>query len=151
MDLLDSEDSDGTSGEEVQEPRGENGSDGVPGPTQHDRAVRVPRLSGDCIGDDATKVHQKATRYIALQSGGTGSNWQHWGHFWATGLQELGGDVGAIAEAHIYTEAAHHCGRIRQPVGRCMDGVREQAVLGLVTTPGVMPDAILSRGGLHRV
>ena len=69
MDLLDSEDSDGTSGDEVaQEPRGENGSDGVPGLTQQERAVRVPRLSGDCIGDDATIVHQKATRYIALQS-----------------------------------------------------------------------------------
>ena len=67
MDLLDSEDSDGTSGDEVaQEPRGENGSDGVPGPTQQDRAVRVPRLSGDCIGDDisfdltATYMHLRS-------------------------------------------------------------------------------------------
>ena len=51
-------------------------------------------------------VGPKATRFISLQSGGTGSNPEHCGHLWATSLKD-GGDVGVITETRIYTDEGH--------------------------------------------
>ena len=54
-----------------------------------------------------SKAGDRATRFVAFQSDGTGANHEHWGHFWATGVLELGGDIGVVAETPIYTEAGH--------------------------------------------
>ena len=79
-----------------------------PSPLQGDRqdCWRLA-FTGQCIGDDMTSVGSRATRFISLQSGGTGGNREHWGHLWATGLKDLGGDIGAVAETRIYTEEGH--------------------------------------------
>ena len=71
------------------------------------RQARLLAFTGQCIGDDMTSVGSRATRFISLQSGGTGGNREHWGHLWATGLKDLGGDIGAVAETRIYTEEGH--------------------------------------------
>ena len=52
-------------------------------------------------------IGQGTTRVVALQSGGTGTNREHWGHLWATGLKDLGGDVGAVVETRMCQDSEH--------------------------------------------
>ena len=52
-------------------------------------------------------IGQGATRVVALQSGGTNANREHWGHLWATGLKDLGGDVGAVEETRMCKDSEH--------------------------------------------
>ena len=52
-------------------------------------------------------IGQGTTRVVALQSGGTGTNREHWGNLWATGLKDLGGDVGAVVETRVCQDPEH--------------------------------------------
>ena len=106
MDILDSEGSSASSSDEERVNEGPVGANlGVAAADA--RVARVRDFTGQCVGDDARVVGTMHTRIVALQSGGTGVNRQHWGHFWASGVKELGGDIGVISESRIYTEKAH--------------------------------------------
>jgi len=69
--------------------------------------VSLPRFPGMCVGDAIGWIGQGTTRVVALQSGGTSTNREHWGHLWAMGLKDLGGDVGAAEETRMCKDSEH--------------------------------------------
>lgn len=81
------------------------------------RRAELRLFSGQCIGDDVTWVGSKVTRVVAVQSGGTGANRQHWGIFWGRGLWDLGSGIGTVAETRIHTETA--CAAACRGTGVC--------------------------------
>ena len=103
MDILDSEGSSASSNDDERFEAGPVGAN-LDVAAAH---ARVRDFSCQCVGDDARVVEAMHTRFVAVQSGGTGANRQHWGHFWASGVKELGGDLGVISVTRIYAEAAH--------------------------------------------
>lgn len=103
MDILVSDDSASDSDARDGERASKRGGEELP---QDDFAVFLPRFTGACVGDAMYKASQKATRLVALQAGGTGSNGEHWGHFWGQGLRDVGGLIGAVTETRMFSESA---------------------------------------------